>query len=120
MKRSPPLRRTSQLSRSKPQRRKRRRARPGKDFRRYLAWVRTLPCRSCEAPPPSHAHHMRKSTGTGMKASDLDTLPLCAECHRGLHERLGHWGGMTRLGLIGWQELQIELVRGIAPPGLLQ
>ena len=51
---------------------------------KYLAWLRTLPCAWCGRGPPSEAsHHGRR--GIGLKASDLDAIPLCRQCHRHHH-----------------------------------
>ena len=50
----------------------------------WLAWIRTLPCAWTGEPPPSEAsHHGRR--GTGVKASDLDCLPLAPWVHRWHH-----------------------------------
>ena len=55
--------------------------------KRYLAWVRSLPCSHCTAEPAGHAHHLI-AVGDGImgeKAPDSDSMPLCEECHRQVH-----------------------------------
>ena len=52
----------------------------------HLARVKSLPCIACGAPPPSCAHHIRtrpdgQTYGAGQRASDLETIPLCRNCH---------------------------------------
>lgn len=54
---------------------------PARD-REYLAWIRTLPCCACGAPPPSEAAHSGNDGGMSLKASDHSAIPLCAACHR--------------------------------------
>jgi hypothetical protein len=55
----------------------------------HLRRIQSLPCYLCRAAPPSESHHpcgLQWGTGTGLKASDYDTIPLCRlhhdECHR--------------------------------------
>jgi hypothetical protein len=55
----------------------------------YLDYVRSLPCGLCEAPAPSQAHHaidVGIYPGMGRKACDALSMPLCAGCHRSVHE----------------------------------
>lgn len=53
----------------------------------YLDWLRTLPCDSCGAPPPSDASHLdNDSKGLGTKLPDLWAIPECRTCH-GIYER---------------------------------
>lgn len=55
---------------------------------RYLAWIRLKPCAYCYAAAPSEAAHYGgkgASGGTGLKASDLFTVPLCHGCHVTFH-----------------------------------
>lgn len=58
----------------------------------YMGAVKTLHCRSCNAPPPSDAHHCKDKPAfderglyvtlpIGRKSSGWDTIPLCKECH---------------------------------------
>ncbi len=59
----------------------------------YLDKIRQLPCciPGCNAPPPSHAHHLKCTgeRGIGRKSSNRWTLPLCYECHIHGVERVG-------------------------------
>jgi len=55
--------------------------------KKYLTWVKTLPCSLCRAPADD-AHHLigiGGMGGMGMKAPDWATLPLCRECHGKMH-----------------------------------
>ena len=47
----------------------------------HLAKVAALPCIVCGAWPVE-VHHIRNGYGMGQRASDLETLPLCAPHHR--------------------------------------
>lgn len=55
---------------------------PLRDKKR-LAYIRTLPCIVCGAPPPSEATHLRIGhvAGTAFKPPDLLTVPQCRRCH---------------------------------------
>lgn len=58
--------------------------------KKYLDFVRTLPCINCGKYPPSEAHHIKgigHFSGVSMKASDILTMPLCTGCHRFLHDK---------------------------------
>lgn len=48
----------------------------------YRRMVADMPCICCGKPGPSQCAHANTGKGMGMKASDLDTFPLCADCHR--------------------------------------
>jgi hypothetical protein len=60
----------------------------------YLAFVRTLDCANCGSSATTQAHHRighgRVST---MKTSDLESMPLCLQCHHLLHN-------------IGWKQFE--------------
>lgn len=51
----------------------------------YLAWIRRHACAVCGKRPAEAAHVSDKDAtkGLGSKVSDLFTVPLCAEHHRG-------------------------------------
>lgn len=51
---------------------------------RYRAWVRCEPCAvlGCEREDVEFAHTGRKGKGMGVKACDLDGIPLCSLHHR--------------------------------------
>ena len=57
----------------------------------YTKWVATHPCAACgihdETISPHHLKHIYAllSGGTGYKASDWLTMPLCYTCHDKLH-----------------------------------
>jgi len=59
--------------------------------KKYTNWVATLPCVNCGLHDETIvAHHLKHryspfSGGTGMKASDYFTMPLCFECHESAH-----------------------------------
>lgn len=55
----------------------------------YLEHTRKQACICCGKNNESQAHHLRavEESGTGFKADDWATLPLCASCHLGdLHQ----------------------------------
>ncbi len=63
----------------------------GSDAIAYMGAVKQCPCCICGKAAPSSAHHC---TGDGMARNDLNTIPLCYECHqgdRGYHARKGTW-----------------------------
>ena len=47
----------------------------------YLAWLRTLPCDTCGAPPPSDPSHINSFKGQGTKSPDVWAIPQCRKCH---------------------------------------
>lgn len=51
--------------------------------KKRLAYIRTLPCLVCNAPPPSEAAHLRIGHvgGTGIKPPDDLVVPLCRRDH---------------------------------------
>lgn len=60
--------------------------------RRYLDWVKTLPCVSCEASAddPHHPHGVGFK-GMGTKVPDYWAIPLCRNCHDALHHNTKGW-----------------------------
>ena len=61
-----------------------------KTFRskKYLAFVRGLPCVICYSADRVVAHHesfLDDRGGTSLKSSDSLTMPLCFECHGAVH-----------------------------------
>ena len=50
----------------------------------YLSYIRKQACIWCGRCNNTEAHHLRESglSGTGIKAKDAYTLPLCDNCHR--------------------------------------
>lgn len=60
---------------------------------KHLVFVRRMPCSvpTCRATP-CEAHHFRTAatSGTAVKPSDLDCVPLCFEHHAEFHQRGWH------------------------------
>jgi hypothetical protein len=55
------------------------------------------------APPDGCApHHNTQGRARGKKASDFETMPLCLQCHRDLHDHRGRFG-FGREALREWQ-----------------
>lgn len=52
---------------------------------KYLAYLRRLPCECCGREPSDPAHTGNTGKGMGMKAWDLDAIPLCRRCHDRYH-----------------------------------
>jgi 5-methylcytosine-specific restriction endonuclease McrA len=65
-----------------------------KPFRskKYLKWVKTLPCCICglDGCDPHHAIGM-KLGGMGTKAPDDMVMPLCRKCHSDMHNKPQLW-----------------------------
>lgn len=74
---------------------------PPRADKKRLAYIRTLACISCGAPPPSEAAHIRLGLagGMGLKPADTSTVPLCDACHRLQHQigEVKFWGEPIRL-----------------------
>ena len=60
--------------------------------RKYLDWVKEQDCIICGAPSddPHHIIGMGEG-GTGTKACDLLTMPVCREHHNTIHHRPEFW-----------------------------
>lgn len=60
---------------------------------RYMAWVKAQPCACCEAPGPSHAHHIEQGL-------HFTTIPLCESCHQsafnGIHGQRRIWSVLRK------------------------
>lgn len=52
--------------------------------RKYADWIRRQPCAKCGCSGPSECHH-KTGGGMGLRAHDHDSMPLCSDCHRALH-----------------------------------
>ena len=50
--------------------------------RKYLAWIRSLPCCHCGATRDVEAAHTGSDGGMRQKASDTSCVPLCHDCHQ--------------------------------------
>jgi hypothetical protein len=57
--------------------------------KKYRRWVSWLPCAKCGADcdtvVPHHLKGIGGMSGTGMKAPDWATMPLCHGCHAIVH-----------------------------------
>ena len=64
----------------------------------YRRLVSALPCAHCKRPGPSQCAHADEGKGLAIKASDLETYPLCADTpgRRGCHSLIGASGMFTR------------------------
>lgn len=54
---------------------------------KYIKAVKQLPCYHCTLPNTT-AHHIigdGADRGQGLKAPDTETMPLCYDCHAGIH-----------------------------------
>lgn len=51
------------------------------ELRDYLDWLRTLPCDSCGARPPSDPSHVNSFKGASTKSPDPWAIPQCRRCH---------------------------------------
>mgnify|MGYP003426750142 FL=1 len=60
--------------------------RPSSAERVHLARVKALPCSVCDAPGPSHAHHISQR-------SAWTCVALCPECHQ---DQVLGWHGQRR------------------------
>lgn len=62
--------------------------------KRHMARVAQLPCAICGKPGPSIVHHMRAGFGSGQRAPNALTMPLCPEHHvgkTGIHGDKSAW-----------------------------
>lgn len=60
--------------------------------RKYMDWVKTLPCCGCEAPADDPHHlYSRGYKGMGTKVPDYWVIPLCRQCHDNLHRDVERW-----------------------------
>lgn len=64
----------------------------------YRRLVAALPCAHCKRPGPSQCAHADEGKGMSIKASDLDTYPLCADApgRKGCHSLIGASGLFTK------------------------
>ena len=76
--------------------------------KKYLDFVRSLPCSICGAPA-DHAHHIigvGGMGGMGTKSADYTAMPMCAGCHRQIHDKPEMWNEQ-------WQSLANTLFKAI-------
>ena len=58
--------------------------------REHLGRVKALPCSICDAPGPSHAHHIKQG-------SQFTVVALCPDCHQGSHNGIHGQRAMWRV-----------------------
>lgn len=101
LKRSTPLVAKTPMKRTPMRKRSRKPART-KAVSTYMGHVAALGCVVCRnlhyGPTPAELHHPRFLGGAGMKASDMDVIPLCAR-----HHRLGGYGVAYHAGPEEWE-----------------
>lgn len=61
--------------------------------RKYLDWVKTLPCVMCGAPAddPHHIKGIGNLSGAGLTAPDGYALPVCRSHHEEIHQNPDLW-----------------------------
>jgi len=60
--------------------------------KKYIEWVRTLPCSICGQP--AEVHHIKGTghmSGAGLKSPDWATMPLCHSHHAEMHRSPDMW-----------------------------
>jgi len=64
----------------------------------YRKWVGAQACAHCGKPGPCQAAHSNEGKGMGMKASDTELFPACADSpgRRGCHSLIDSSGLFTR------------------------
>jgi len=71
--------------------------------KKYLAWIKTLPCQVCRTPGATEPHHT-ETGGIGIKGSDYSCVPLCHVCHQKLHmkqSKSGMWSKEQLMEITG-------------------
>lgn len=53
----------------------------------HLKFISSLPCITCDAPPPVDPSHISRGNGKAMgrKVGDNFTVPQCRKCHSEVH-----------------------------------
>lgn len=85
---------------------------------KYLAWIRTLECIRCEAPPPNDPHHIigvGEFSGMGLKPPDVLAMPLCRRCHGLVHEHPQIWPEQFHWIVMTWLYAIEEGIIEVAP-----
>lgn len=74
----------------------------------YLQHQRNQSCLVCGCFNDIEAHHIKEAgeSGTGYKANDWETVPLCRECHRMYHTKGRKWFDEQ----VGWIYKYLNLV----------
>lgn len=57
--------------------------------KKYIEWIRSLPCLVCQRTAPSDPHHIvpEGHGGKGVKVDDTRCIPLCHEHHNEYHNQ---------------------------------
>jgi hypothetical protein len=53
--------------------------------KKYLNFIKGRPCIFCGRPGEPHHVRIDGNHGVGIKPPDYDTVPLCRDCHNGVH-----------------------------------
>lgn len=62
------------------------------ESKKYIAWIKTLPCIECGAPAePHHLKGVGNLSGGAQKADDIMVMPLCHTCHMEMHNTPSWW-----------------------------
>jgi len=73
----------------------------------YITWIKAKPCERCGWHAGCEAHHIRVE-GLGMRAHDLETIPLCKSCHGQRTRFVGWWTPRTGVwetaDIYAWEE----------------
>ncbi len=81
--------------------------------KKWLEFIRSLPCAMCLAPPPSDAHHSTSHPrGMGLKSGDECTYPLCRGpegCHMAFHDKKGRFKGWGKEERRSWERVMVDL-----------
>lgn len=61
--------------------------------KKYLKWVKSLPCCNCgaQADDPHHLIGVGHMGGMGTKAPDSMVMPVCRHCHTAIHNTPDMW-----------------------------
>lgn len=81
----------------------------------YRQHVREHGCLICGYP--ANAHHMRviEKGGMGLKVGDNNCVPLCHDCHHGLHRSglsEGDWWAIQGVDPVAWIEQNWKAYHG--------
>ena len=79
------------------------------ESKKYLSFVRSLPCASCGTEADLTAHHLRHDIapyagGMSYKAHDFLTMPLCGKCHSEMHTDTTLWWDQPRMIFKTWTD----------------
>lgn len=113
-----PLQRRTPLARSPMKRRTSRRvARKSDGDKAYTAWIHTQPC--CMEDVGGHVcrtgrieqSHLRNMTGLGLKAPDIQSVPMCSTLHRAWEAHSVWFSGWTKEQRLAWMLERIAVTQ---------